>query len=89
MNSRERVFVALDHQEPDRIPADFWISKGMLRKPEAAGMAPEALEAEFGGRVCFQGGVCIQKTMPFGSRGDIRAAVDRLAGVTDKGGGYY
>ena len=78
MNSPERVFLALDHQEPDRIPADFWISDGTLRK----------LEREFGGRVCFQGGVCIQKTMPFGSRDEIRAAVERLAGVMGKGGGY-
>ena len=57
-------------------------------QPEAAGMAPEALDAEFGGRLCFQGGVCIQKTMPFGGRDDIRAAVNRLARVMGKGGGY-
>src|SRR5512137_431082 len=24
MDSRERVFLALKHQEPDRVPRDFW-----------------------------------------------------------------
>ena len=28
MDSRERVFLALDHQEPDRVPRDFWASSG-------------------------------------------------------------
>ncbi|MCP4785611.1 MAG: hypothetical protein GY903_26675 [Fuerstiella sp.] len=28
MDSRERVFLALDHQQPDRIPFDFWASAG-------------------------------------------------------------
>jgi uroporphyrinogen decarboxylase len=42
MDSRERVLLALDHQEPDRIPIDFWASKGFLAKLEAqAGLAYE------------------------------------------------
>ena len=24
MDARERVFLALDHQEPDRVPIDYW-----------------------------------------------------------------
>jgi uroporphyrinogen decarboxylase len=28
MDSRERVFLAIDHQEPDRVPHDFWASSG-------------------------------------------------------------
>ena len=57
-------------------------------QPEAAGMDAAALKAEFGDRLCFQGGVCIQKTMPFGTRDEIRAAVKRLADVMGPGGGY-
>ncbi len=44
MNSRERVLVALDHQEPDRVPVDLWFTSeveaelsslyGGLRGPE-------------------------------------------------------
>ena len=36
MNSRERTFRALDFEEPDRIPIDFWMSGGFRRKLESA-----------------------------------------------------
>ena len=26
MDSRERVFLALNREEPDRVPVDFWVS---------------------------------------------------------------
>ena len=32
MDSRERTFLSLDHEEPDRIPIDFWASDGTRRK---------------------------------------------------------
>lgn len=36
MDSRERVFLALDHKEPDRIPIDYWatseITAGLIKK---------------------------------------------------------
>ena len=35
MDSRERTFLTLAHETPDRIPIDFWASKGMIRKLEA------------------------------------------------------
>jgi len=31
MDSRERVFLALNHEEPDRVPFDFWASEGAWR----------------------------------------------------------
>jgi len=36
MNSRERTFLALNFEEPDRVPIDFWISRGFKRKLELA-----------------------------------------------------
>ena len=36
MNSRERTFLALQHQAGDRIPIDFWASASMKRKLERA-----------------------------------------------------
>ena len=36
MNSRERTFLALDFEEPDRVPVDFWMSEGFRRKIESA-----------------------------------------------------
>lgn len=34
MDSRERTFLSLSHQEPDRVPIDCWVSSGMKRKVE-------------------------------------------------------
>jgi hypothetical protein len=36
MDSRERTFLALDFQEPDRVPIDVWMSSGFERKITAA-----------------------------------------------------
>ena len=35
MTSRERTFLALDFQEPDRVPIDFWMSSGFKHKVES------------------------------------------------------
>lgn len=35
MNSRERTLLALNHEQPDRIPIDFWISAGFREKLRA------------------------------------------------------
>ena len=34
MDSRERMFLALEHEAGDRIPIDFWASSSMIRKLE-------------------------------------------------------
>ena len=40
MDSRERVFRALNHEEPDRVPVDFWASAGAWKViSHASGMA--------------------------------------------------
>jgi len=55
---------------------------------DAAGMDPVDLKTRFGGRLCFQGGVSVQQTLPFGSADDVRAETrDRIA-VLGAGGGY-
>ena len=47
MDSRERVFLTLEHQEPDRIPVEFWASNGFLAKLTAAtGMLKEDFRDE-------------------------------------------
>jgi uroporphyrinogen decarboxylase len=35
MDSRERTFLALEHQEPDRVPVDCWVSGGTKQKIES------------------------------------------------------
>jgi len=36
MTSRQRVEIALQHKEPDRVPIDFWCSRAMAQKLEHA-----------------------------------------------------
>ena len=51
-------------------------------------MDPQTLKARFGSSLSFQGGVSIQKTMPFGTPDDIRREVQHLAETFGPGGGY-
>jgi uroporphyrinogen decarboxylase len=41
-----------------------------------------------GDRLCFEGGVSIQTTLPFGTAEDMRQEVEGLIGVLGRGGGY-
>ena len=54
----------------------------------AAGMDPRALKRDFGDRLCFEGGVSVQTTLPFGSPADVRREVEELIDVLGAGGGY-
>jgi uroporphyrinogen decarboxylase len=57
-------------------------------QPEAQGMEPRGLKAEFGCRLSFHGGLSIQQTLPFGSPEDVRnEARDRIEALAP-GGGY-
>ena len=40
-----------------------------------------ALKAEFGGRICFHGGVDNQHTLPHGTPDEVKAEVKRLIGT--------
>ena len=54
----------------------------------AKGMEPRALKERFGDRLCFEGGVSVQTTLPFGTVDDVRREVEELIAVLGKGGGY-
>jgi uroporphyrinogen decarboxylase len=54
----------------------------------ARGMDPAALKELAGMRLCFEGGVSVQTTLPFGTVEDVRAEVDTLISVLGKDGGY-
>jgi uroporphyrinogen decarboxylase len=54
----------------------------------AAGMDPAKLKGEFGDRLCFEGGVSVQTTLPFGSAEDVRCEVEERIRVLGSGGGY-
>ena len=55
---------------------------------DAAGMDPVELKARHGHELCFEGGVSVQKTLPFGTAEEVRQEVERLISVLGKGGGY-
>jgi uroporphyrinogen decarboxylase len=55
---------------------------------DAAGMDPVKLKAKFGDRLCFEGGVSVQKTLPFGTPDQVREEVKRLIATLGRDGGY-
>ena len=57
-------------------------------QPEAKDMGLAELIPRFGERLCFHGGVSIQRTMPFGTPDDVRAEVGRIADLVGDRGGY-
>jgi len=57
-------------------------------QPEASGMDPYALKAQYGERITFWGGLGSQSTIPFGTPQEIRDEVARLCREMGRGGGY-
>jgi len=54
----------------------------------ATGMNAVALKQDFGDRLCFEGGVSVQTTLPFGTVDEVRGETEMLITVLGKGGGY-
>ncbi len=71
---------------PDMITSGLDILQSI--QPEAGGMALAGLRKRFGKTLCFQGGVSIQKTMPYGSPDDIRHEIKAIADIVKPAGGY-
>jgi len=55
---------------------------------DARGMDPAKLKETYGHRLCFQGGVSVQKTLPFGTPEDVRREVRDRIDVLGRNGGY-
>ena len=55
---------------------------------DAAGMDPERLKTLYGDRLCFEGGISVQKTLPFGTPEDVRREVLERIAVLGREGGY-
>lgn len=54
----------------------------------AKGMDPHLLKQRHGDRLCFEGGVSVQTTLPFGTPGDVREEVRMLIDTLGQDGGY-
>jgi uroporphyrinogen decarboxylase len=57
-------------------------------QPVGPDMAPDRLKADFGDRLCFHGGIDIQRLLPSGTPGQIRAEARRYCETLGQGGGY-
>jgi uroporphyrinogen decarboxylase len=55
---------------------------------DARGMDPLAIKERYGRRLCFEGGVSVQKTLPFGTPEDVRREVRERIRVLGRDGGY-
>jgi uroporphyrinogen decarboxylase len=54
----------------------------------ARGMDPAVLKENYGRRLCFEGGVSVQTTLPFGTPQEVRQEVEMLITTLGRGGGY-
>jgi uroporphyrinogen decarboxylase len=54
----------------------------------ADGMDPYTMKGSFGDRLCFEGGVSVQTTLPFGTPEDVRSETEGLIQVLGTDGGY-
>ena len=72
---------------PDFIEAGFDILNPV--QIAAADMDPQRLKTEFGKDITFWGGgVNTQKTLPFGSSGEVKEEVKKLIDIFSPGGGF-
>ncbi|HOL21505.1 MAG TPA: uroporphyrinogen decarboxylase family protein [bacterium] len=71
---------------PDLIDAGFDILNPV--QVRAAGMVPVELKKEFGEKICFHGGVDVQKTLPYGTVEDVRREVRERIDILGENGGY-
>ena len=57
-------------------------------QPLAAGMNPFELKQEFGGTLCFDGGIDIQELLPKAPEQVVRNRVKKMIDIMGNGGGY-
>jgi uroporphyrinogen decarboxylase len=51
-------------------------------------MDPRQLKDQFGNRLCFEGGVSVQTTLPFGTVDAVRQETEELIAILGENGGY-
>lgn len=57
-------------------------------QPAGPEMAPDRLKADFGDRLCFHGGIDMQRLLPHGSPDEVRAERRRYCDMLGRDGGY-
>jgi uroporphyrinogen decarboxylase len=57
-------------------------------QPVGPSMAPERLQAQFGGRICFHGGIDMQRLLPQGTPEQVQTEARRYCEILSAEGGY-
>ena len=57
-------------------------------QPKAAGMAPQRIKRDFGGRIVFHGGIDTQELLPFSSAQAVEESVAETISLLNQNGGY-
>ncbi len=70
------------------IPDLIEIGVDVLNPIQPDSMDPARLKQEYGDRLCFFGGIDVQRTLPFGSPDDVRAEVAARYATLGAGGGW-
>ena len=85
-----KVIYHSDGAVQDAVPGliDMGIDILQALQFDARGMDAEKLKSAYGQRLCFEGGVSVQHTLPFGTPDDVRREVRELKRVLGRQGGY-
>ena len=74
----------------DAVPGliDMGINVLQALQFSAGDMNPKELKQKYGDRLCFEGGISVQTTLPFGSPDEVRREVEEFITILGKDGGY-
>ena len=89
-NMGAKVIYHTDGAVSEAIPGlmDMGIDVLQALQFSAANMDPQHLKDHFGKDLCFEGGMCVQKVLPFGTIEEVREETRMLISVLGKNGGY-
>ena len=85
-----KVIYHSDGAVMDAIPGfiDMGIDILQALQFDAANMDPVKMKQNYGDRLCFEGGVSVQHTLPFGTREEVVREVQERIDVLGRNGGY-
>lgn len=89
-NMDSKVIYHTDGSVSEAVPGlmDMGIDVLQALQFSAANMDPKHLKDHFGETLCFEGGMCVQKILPFGKHEEVREETRRLISILGKNGGY-
>ena len=85
-----RVIYHTDGSISEAVPGlmDMGIDVLQALQFSASNMDPQYLKDSFGDTLCFEGGMCVQNVLPFGTSDEVRQETRRLISILGKNGGY-